>query len=110
MKLIHLSDVPKTAAHDSLSRQRFIAPGYLKSKIQTVNYVELAKGESYTPHSHPDCEECFFIIDGKAEAEIAGKRFILRKADFLVVEAGEQHVFANNSNKTFRYFQFRVLI
>lgn len=110
MKLIPLSDVPKTIAHDSLNRQRFVAPGDLKSNIQTVNYVELAEGESYTPHSHPDCEECFFIIDGKANAEIAGKQIVLQKGDFLAVEAGEQHVFANNFKETFKYFQFRVLI
>lgn len=110
MKLIRLSDVPKTVAHDSLNRQRIITPGDLKSQVQTVNYVEQSPGESYTPHSHPDCEECFFIIDGSADAEIAGKQVILHKGDFLVVEAGEQHVFLNSSKEMLKYIQFRALL
>jgi mannose-6-phosphate isomerase-like protein (cupin superfamily) len=80
----------------------------LKSQIQTVNDVELGEGEPYAPHAHADSEECFFIIAGEAKAEIAGKHFILRKGNFLVLEAGEQHVFANRSKGTFRYFQFRI--
>lgn len=57
MKLKHLSEIPFTMAHDNLQRQRFIAPGEVKSQVQMVNYVELEPGQSYTPHSHPDCEE-----------------------------------------------------
>ncbi len=110
MKLDNFSDIPETIAHDSLNRRRFIAPGDLKSAIQTVNYVELSEGESYTPHFHPDCEEGFFIIEGEAEAIIAGKNIRLKKGDFLLVEMNEQHVFTNKSKEKFTYFQFRVLI
>src|SRR5579862_8522076 len=110
MKIFHLKDIPKTLAHDNLTRQRFIAPGDLRSKVQTVNYVELHQDESYTPHVHPDCEESFFIIEGEAEAIIAGKKLIIKKGDFLVVEPKEMHVFTNTSQKIFIYFQFRVLL
>lgn len=85
VRLQHLSDIPLTLAHDNLKRQRFIGPGELKSKVQTVNYVELALGKSFTPHTHPDCEECFFVIEGKAEATVEGETFDLNKGDFLVV-------------------------
>src|ERR1700722_4825932 len=103
MKLFHLKDIPKTIAHDNLTRQRFVASGDLQSKVQTVNYVELLPGESYTPHDHPDCEECFFVIEGEAEAVIAGERQITKKGDFIVVEPKETHVFTNNSQKVFIY-------
>lgn len=110
MKLLKLSDVPKTLAHDSVIRQRFIAPGDLRSDIQTVNFVELKKGEGFTPHSHPDCEECFFIIEGNANAKISKKELNVKKGDFLIVEVGEMHTITNNSDEIFRYLQFRVLI
>jgi mannose-6-phosphate isomerase-like protein (cupin superfamily) len=110
MKLQHLNEVPSTMAHDSLVRQRFIAPGDLKSAIQTVNYVELAENESFNPHSHPDCEECFFVIEGEALAVINGEDHPLKKGDFLVVEANEEHTFHNTASAVFKYFQFRVLI
>lgn len=110
MKLLHLEDIPKTIAHDDLNRQRFVAPGDLQSKVQTVNYVELLPGESYTPHDHPNCEECFFIMEGEAEAVIAGEKLTIKKGDFLVVEPKEMHVFTNTSEKIFIYFQFRVLL
>lgn len=110
MKLIKLKNIPVTIAHDNLKRQRFVAPGDLKSPVQTANYVVLKPGESYTPHRHPDCEECFFVIEGKAEAKIEEKIMQLKKGDFLVVEQNEIHVFTNTSSSKFIYFQFRVLI
>lgn len=110
MKLQHLSEVPKTIAHDNLERQRFIAPSDLKSNVQTVNYVELSPDQSYTPHEHPDCEECFFVLEGEATAIIADQTFIIKLGDFLVVEPGEIHTFKNTSDNVFRYFQFRVLL
>ena len=110
MQLIHLQDVPKTIAHDDLVRQRFIGPKDLKSPVQTVNFVDLAPGESFTPHDHPDCEECFFVLDGEAEGEVAGKKLKIKKNDFLVMSQGERHVFKNNSKKHFKYFQFRVQV
>lgn len=110
MKLQHLATVEKTIAHDNLERQRFIAPDDLKSSVQTVNYVELAPGQSYTPHEHPDCEECFFMLEGEALATIADSTFEIKQGDFLVVEPGEMHTFKNTSEKIFKYFQFRVLV
>lgn len=110
MKILNLKDVPITLAHGNLKRQRFIGPGELKSNIQTVNIAELNFGESFTPHSHSDCEECFFVLDGTADATISNKKFKIKKGDFLIVEPGEEHVFRNNSKRVFTYFAFRVLI
>lgn len=110
MKLLQLNDIPTTIAHDNLKRQRFVAPGDLKSNVQTVNYVVLKSGESYSPHRHPDCEECFFVIEGKAKAEIENKIVELKKGDFLAVEQNELHVFTNTYKSNFIYFQFRILI
>jgi mannose-6-phosphate isomerase-like protein (cupin superfamily) len=110
MTLQHLADVPKTLAHDHLPRQQFIRPGDLSSDLQTVNYVELAPGQSFLKHSHTDCEECFFIISGETEAEIANKKILLKQGDFLVVEAAEEHSFQNLSKNPCVYFQMRILI
>jgi len=110
VKLLHLNDIPITKAHNDLDRRRFVAPGDLQSDVQTVNYVELDKGQSYVPHSHPDCEECFFIIDGETTAVIAGETLVLTKGDFLVVEVGEEHTFNNTSEKACIFFQFRILV
>lgn len=110
MKLIHLKDIPVTKAHDEIERQRFIAPNELQSNIQTVNYVELGPGESYTPHRHPDCEECFFALEGEATAFIESKGINITKGDFLVVEKNEEHSFKNETDKVFVYFAFRILI
>jgi mannose-6-phosphate isomerase-like protein (cupin superfamily) len=110
MKLQHLNDVQETIVHDNLKRRRFIAPGDLKSTVQTVNYVELAEGESYSPHAHPDCEECFFVIEGAAEVTIDSQVIGISSGDFLVVEPNEVHTFKNKSKEAFKYFQFRVLV
>jgi mannose-6-phosphate isomerase-like protein (cupin superfamily) len=110
MKLFHQSQIPITMAHDDLKRQRFIAPGDLQSPIQTVNYVELLPGESFTPHTHPDCEECFYALEGEAEAQVGTEQVKFAKGDFLVVEVGEEHAIKNQTSQIFRYFQFRVIV
>ncbi len=110
MKLFHLEDTPLTLAHDNLKRKRFIAPGDAKSKLQTVNYVDLKKGMSFKAHSHLDCEEYFYVIEGSAKAEVANKTLEVKTGDFIVVEPKEQHYIENNSNKSFKYLAFRILI
>ncbi len=110
MKLFHLKDIPETLAHDNLKRKRFIAPGDAKSKLQTVNYVDLKQGVSFKKHSHPDCEEYFYVISGCAKAEIAGKTFEIKTGDFLVVEPGEMHYLTNIKKEVFKYLAFRILI
>jgi mannose-6-phosphate isomerase-like protein (cupin superfamily) len=110
MKTIHVNDVTATRAHGDLKRFRLISPGDLKSNIQTVNYVELLPGESFIAHDHPDCEECFFIIEGKVDALIDGKIVHLRAGNLLVVEQNELHQFTNTYQKMCRYVQWRVLV
>ena len=108
MKLIHTSNTPKTKVHGSMERQRLISPGEVKSEVQTVNYVEQKPGESFEVHSHPDCEEYFFIIEGDTDALIGNTKLNLKKGDLLIVEVGENHSLINNSQKLLKYLQFRV--
>lgn len=109
MKIIHLSGVPKTVTHNTL-RQKIIDVGDVKTGLQTVNYVEMKPKDEFEPHSHPDCEEYFFAIDGEAQVVINGKSFDFKKGDFLVAEKGEMHSFVNNSEDSFVYLAIRALL
>jgi len=44
------------------------------------------------PHSH-DVEEFWFIIKGKAEVEVDGKKYILEDGDMVVTPPGYNHRF-----------------
>jgi mannose-6-phosphate isomerase-like protein (cupin superfamily) len=110
MKVLHEKDIPITIIHDSLKTHRFISPGDLKSTVQSVNYVKMDPGDTFTPHAHQDSEEYFFIISGSADAQIAGNDFSVTEGDFIIVEKNELHVFTNNTQSQCRFIQFRTLI
>lgn len=100
MLKINLADIKTTKAHNQVLRKALISVGQLKSKIQTVNFAWLEKGESFFPHNHDDCEELYFFLQGKGIMKIDNKKFPVKKGDFIVVEKGEYHSLENNKGKS----------
>jgi mannose-6-phosphate isomerase-like protein (cupin superfamily) len=110
MDFIDINTIPLTLAHNEIKRKQLIKPGDLRSRIQTVNYAWLEKGESFSPHKHDDCEELYFFLSGKGVMKINEKEFQIKKDDFVVVEVGEWHSLKNPYSKKLIFFTVRVLI
>jgi len=110
MKNYNVKNISTTLAHNEIKRKQLIKPGDLRSKIQTVNYAWLEKGESFSPHKHDDCEELYFFLSGKGVMKINEKEFQVKKDDFVVVEVGEWHSLKNPCSEKLVFFTVRVMI
>lgn len=61
MKKLNTKDIPTTYAHNEVSRKTLVKVGDLKSKLQTVNDAHLKPVQGFSPHTHPDCEEIYYL-------------------------------------------------
>lgn len=57
----------------------------------TVGRVTIKKGRSNPRHSHSNCEEVLYLLQGRLEHSIGDERVELEPGDTLVVAAGVPH-------------------
>ena len=50
------------------------------------------------PHTHPDFEEAFYILEGEFEFMVGGQLVRARPGSFLLVPRGVEHTFSNPSD------------
>ncbi|HEY8750547.1 MAG TPA: cupin domain-containing protein [Tepidisphaeraceae bacterium] len=64
-----------------------------------VAIMTLAPGKSSGPkgNEHPKCEQVLYVIEGELLAEIGDEKGTLRKGDLVIVPAGADHRFVNQS-------------
>lgn len=103
-------NIPATKAHNSVNRKALIKVGEMHSQVQTMNYAWLNKGEGFTPHFHPDCEEIYYFLKGRGEMKIDEKTFKVKAMDVVVVGANEAHGLYNQQNYRLDFITIRILI
>ncbi len=57
----------------------------------TVGRVTIRKGMSNPRHSHPNCDEVLYLLQGRLEHSIGKEIVILEAGDTLVIHAGVPH-------------------
>jgi len=64
-------------AHSKTTNRRLLGPGPSGSDRVEVILGELEYGGQADPHAHPDFEQAFFVLQGKAEVEIEGRKAVV---------------------------------
>ena len=73
-------------------------PKYLmKGPRMNFAVVRFLPGEDFQAHYHNVMEENFFILEGKVDIVVDGKKNTLSVGDFIHIEPGEIHYVINNS-------------
>jgi quercetin dioxygenase-like cupin family protein len=57
----------------------------------TLGRVVIKAGQSNPRHAHPSCEEVLYLMAGRLEHSIGGRKVILEPGDTLTVPAGVFH-------------------
>jgi mannose-6-phosphate isomerase-like protein (cupin superfamily) len=52
---------------------------------------EVKYGGQADPHVHPDLEQAFFVLQGKAELEVKGEKAVVGPEDFIFLPPGTVH-------------------
>jgi mannose-6-phosphate isomerase-like protein (cupin superfamily) len=75
-------------------------------KMKTKNLVFgmsiIATGSKTDKHVHEGTEECIYVVTGRGEAEIGGKRIKLEPDIAILVRPGEYHQVFNHSDETMK--------
>lgn len=57
----------------------------------TFGRVTIKKGSSNPSHTHPNCEEILYLLQGRLEHTIGDEKVVLEPGDTLTVEKGTSH-------------------
>jgi mannose-6-phosphate isomerase-like protein (cupin superfamily) len=91
--IVHLFDLPTYSppGHSKTTNRRLLGPGAEGSTRFEVIYGEIEPGGQADPHAHDIQEQAFFILEGRAEIEIAGACRVVGPQDFIYLPAGTTH-------------------
>lgn len=70
----------------------------------TVGLAVFGAGRSNVEHSHPDCEEIVYILEGEVEHTLGDQSAILRAGDLIVVPRGVPHRLINRAEADVRAY------
>jgi len=77
--------------HSRTTNRRLLGPGPLGSNRLEVILGEVEYGGQADSHVHPDLEQAFFVLQGKAELEIEGEKGVVGPEDFIFLQPGTVH-------------------
>lgn len=64
----------------------------------SFGHVVIPAGLSSRPHYHPEAEETYFILKGKARMIVDGKEYLLSPGDVVFIQPPERHqIFAEKN-------------
>jgi quercetin dioxygenase-like cupin family protein len=87
----------------SWGRIVWLASGRLNpGSDQTLGYVEIDAGHKNYRHSHPNCEEVLFLLQGSLDHRVGDEKIHLEPGDTLVIPTGIVHEATNTSGSVAR--------
>ena len=106
MLVKHLAEIPKETP--SMSGTRAATLQWLITKKDgalhyAMRIFTIAPGGEIPLHSHADTEHEMFVVEGEAILKSTGADQVVRAGDALLVLTGDQHGFANASDRPFRF-------
>jgi quercetin dioxygenase-like cupin family protein len=71
---------------------------------QTVGLAVFDAGKSNVEHTHPDCEEVVYVLEGEVVHTLGDQRTTLRAGDLIVVPRGVPHRLLNTGDVPVRAY------
>lgn len=69
--------------------------GELGSRNLCVTWCVVEAGGSQRPHSHPECEQVYVVVEGSAKVSVTGEEEFLGKGDMVLIPPGSEHSLTN---------------
>ena len=108
MDIIHESEVPAVQVETRTLKWLVGKGGRLTSEDCACCIVCLQPGcEAKPPHSHPDCEEAIYVLEGEGiMLTVDGVSTPVRQGSFLLMRKNQVHMLCNKNNAPFRAICF----
>ena len=76
----------------------------LTGKYGQLVLMSLHPGEDIGEEIHPEVDQMFFMVEGKAHLVMDGKPYVLDEHDVVLVPAGVKHNLTNTSRKAIKLY------
>ena len=107
MDIIHESEVAEVHVNSRTLQWLVANEGALASDECTCCIVNLEPGcTAKPPHSHFDCEEAIFVLEGEGELLAEHSSTPIRTGSFMLMRKGQVHMLSNNGNQPLRAICF----
>jgi quercetin dioxygenase-like cupin family protein len=70
----------------------------------TVGLAVFDAGKSNVEHTHPDCEEVVYVLEGEVTHTLGEQSTVLKAGDLIVVPRGVAHRLINESKRACRAY------
>jgi len=74
------------------------------SNKHSFGHVVIPPGRSSRPHYHPEAEETYAILKGRAKMVIDGKEYFLSPGDVVFIQPPERHQVFSEGNEDLEFF------
>jgi quercetin dioxygenase-like cupin family protein len=81
------------ANHTGTQNFRMIGPETVGAKQVEMLIGELEGKKGALPHAHPGIEQVCYMLEGEADVEVGGEKFVLRPGEACFFPAEAMHVF-----------------
>jgi len=91
--VIHLNNLATYTppGHSKTTNWRLLGPGSLTSERIEVVLGQIEFGGQADRHAHPNLEQAFFVLEGRAVVEIEGESQVVGPNDFIYLPQGTPH-------------------
>ena len=89
---------------EAAKRNENFRKAVLTGKYSQLVLMSLHPGEDIGEEIHPDIDQLFFMVDGKAHLVMDGKPYLLDEHDVVLVPAGVKHNLTNTSRKPIKLY------
>lgn len=97
------SIVPIPTSHTSGLKQILCKGFNEKMQVKQIAVGILQKGEVIPPHSHPDMDECYYVLEGEGTFHIDGTTYPATTGAFFNIPARSFHSIECSSSLRFLY-------
>ena len=100
MKLVHTDQLPEVGVshNEEIKKKVILEKGFIP-KLATFGMATFKPGQSVPSHKHDTAYEVFYILKGKAQFIVDGKKIELKPGDCITIEPGEEHPQSNPYDK-----------
>ncbi|MFA7209795.1 MAG: cupin domain-containing protein [Parcubacteria group bacterium] len=111
MKLVHSSQLPElgVSRNKDIKKKVILEKGFIPN-VATFGMATFKPGQSVPAHKHDAAYEVFYILSGKAEFIVDGKKIELTAGDCITIEPGETHTQSNPYDEDLTWLYFIITL
>ncbi len=87
------------ANHHGTNNFRLIGPETVGATQLEMLVGEVERGKGALPHAHPGIEQACYMLEGSADIEIGGEKFVLARGEACFFPADQMHKVTVTSDK-----------